>query len=105
MELVTMFCPLTTTGAGELVTQAAVGAKFVVDCNVKPVALVGHVKNTLAPEQMRVNCGANTPTVNTSNAPMSTMPPAIRGLPSKSSAPAIQVSFVPAFRQGEFVCK
>src|SRR5665213_2450265 len=75
MELVTMFCPLTTTGAGELVTQAAVGAKFVVDCNVKPVALVGHVKNTLAPEQMRVNCGANTPTVNTSTRPCPRCPP------------------------------
>ena len=45
-----MFCPLNTTGAGELVVQTADEPRFVVDCRVKPVALVGHVKITLAPE-------------------------------------------------------
>jgi hypothetical protein len=34
MELVTPFCPFTTTGAGELVAQTAGGARFVVDCKV-----------------------------------------------------------------------
>ena len=32
------------TGAGELVLQTAGESRFVVDCKVKPKALVGHVK-------------------------------------------------------------
>ena len=50
MGLVTANCPLMTTGAVELVFQAAAEARLVVDSKVKPVALVGHVKITLAPE-------------------------------------------------------
>ena len=57
MGLVTAFCPLTTTGAGELVIQTAGETRFVVDCYVNPVALVGHVKITLAPEGIIVRCG------------------------------------------------
>ena len=57
MGLVTVFCPLTTTGAGELVVQTAGETRFVVDCKVNPAALVGHVKITLAPEGMMVSCG------------------------------------------------
>src|ERR1019366_5188029 len=57
MGLVTAYCPLTTTGAGELVVQTADEPRFVVDCRVNPVALVGHVKITLAPEGMMVSCG------------------------------------------------
>ena len=45
-----MFCPLTMTGAGELVVQTADELRSVADCRVKPVALVGHVRITLAPE-------------------------------------------------------
>ena len=37
MGLVTVFCPLTTTGAGEFVFQTAGEARFVVDCKVNPV--------------------------------------------------------------------
>ena len=51
-----MFCPLTTTGAGELVAQTADEPRLVVDCRVKPVALVGHVKTTLGPEGIIVRC-------------------------------------------------
>jgi hypothetical protein len=58
--LVTAFCPLTTTGAGETVVQTAGETRFVVDCKVNPVALVGHVKITLAAERMMVSCGAVT---------------------------------------------
>jgi len=42
MGLVTVFCPLTTAGAGRLVVQTG-ELSFVVDCRVKPVELVGHV--------------------------------------------------------------
>jgi hypothetical protein len=35
MGLVTVFCPLTTTGAGELVVQTP-ESRFVVDCKVNP---------------------------------------------------------------------
>ncbi len=45
MGSVTVFWPLTMTGAGETVAQTA-GETLVVDCRVKPVALVGHVKYT-----------------------------------------------------------
>ena len=51
MGLVTVFCPLTTTGAGEFVIQAADEARFVVDSKVNPVALAGHVKMKLFPER------------------------------------------------------
>jgi hypothetical protein len=37
--LVTAYCPLTTTGAGETVFQTAGETRFVVDCNVNPAAM------------------------------------------------------------------
>ena len=46
MGLVTVFCPLTTTGVAELVVQSG-DERFVVDCRVKPLA--GQDKITLAP--------------------------------------------------------
>ena len=46
----TTFCPPMTAGEGELVAQPPGEARFVVDCRAYPVALVGHVKITLAPE-------------------------------------------------------
>ena len=49
MVLVTVFWPLTTTGAGEFVIQPAGESRFVVDCKVNPVALVGHFTITFAP--------------------------------------------------------
>ena len=58
--LVTAFCPLTMTGAGDTVLQTAGETRFVVDCKVNPAAAVGHVKITLAPERMIVSCGAVT---------------------------------------------
>jgi hypothetical protein len=48
--LVTVFCPLMTTGVGELVVQTG-EARLVVDCKLSPVALVGHVKQHLLPKE------------------------------------------------------
>jgi len=44
-----VFCPLKTTGSGETGAQLAGALRSVVDCSVKPVALVGQVKTTFAP--------------------------------------------------------
>jgi hypothetical protein len=52
MGLVTVFCPLTTTGAGELAVQTAEGPRLVVDCRVKPVELDGHVKIAVCSRQI-----------------------------------------------------
>jgi hypothetical protein len=57
--LVTTFCPPMTTGAGELVVQADGEDRFVVDCKVKPTALVGHIRMTLVAEGMMVSCAGN----------------------------------------------
>lgn len=56
MGLVTTFCPLTTTGAGETVFQSG-DIRFVVECKVKLVALVGHVNTTSGPEGFKVSGG------------------------------------------------
>ena len=47
-----------TAGPGETVVQTAGEMRFVVDCKVKPVALVGHVKITFPAEGIIVSCGA-----------------------------------------------
>src|SRR5271169_2731351 len=52
MGLVTALLVLTMAGAVETVVQTVGETKLVVDCNVKPVALVGHSKTKLAPERM-----------------------------------------------------
>ena len=57
MGLVTVFWPLTTTGAGELVVQTADEPKFVVDCKVNPAGWVGHVKTMLDLDGVIVSCG------------------------------------------------
>ena len=41
MGLVTVFCPLTITGAGKLVLQTEGETKFVADRKIDPAALVG----------------------------------------------------------------
>src|SRR5437773_2107295 len=64
MGLVTAFCPLMTTGAGELVFQSG-GERFEVDCKVNPMALVGHVRIIFAPEGMIVSCGTGNERLNT----------------------------------------
>jgi hypothetical protein len=51
MGLVTVFCPLTTTGFAEIGVQTAVAARLVVDCNVQLVKLVGHVKTKSVPDE------------------------------------------------------
>ena len=70
--MVTAFCPLTTTGAGELVIQTAGETRFVVDCKLNPAALVGQVKITFAPQGMIVSCGG-TKRLNT--VPLPELPP------------------------------
>src|SRR5665213_4465163 len=59
MELVTALFVLTMTAAGATLLQTAGETRFVVDCNVNPAALVGHVKITLAPEGIIVSCGGS----------------------------------------------
>jgi len=44
MLFVTVFCPLTTTGALETVVQTVGAARLVVNCKVKLGMLVGHAK-------------------------------------------------------------
>ena len=53
MELVTVYCPFTTIGAGELVLQA--DKRLEVDCKVNPAALVGHLKTKSDPETIAAN--------------------------------------------------
>src|SRR5213594_4293720 len=60
MESVTVFCPLMTTGAGELVVHTTGETSCGVDCKVDPAKSVGHVKTTFAPEGITVSCGALT---------------------------------------------
>ena len=51
MGLVTVFCPLITTGAAEFVAQTG-ATRLVADCRVKPVKFVGQVKIMFAPEEV-----------------------------------------------------
>jgi hypothetical protein len=44
MIFVTLFCPLTTTGALETLAQTIGEQRFVVDCKVNPPLVAGHVK-------------------------------------------------------------
>ena len=60
MGLVTAFWPLRTMGPGETLVQIAGETGLVVDCKVNPVALVGQVRITLAPEGMIVSWGGLT---------------------------------------------
>jgi len=55
--LVTVFWPLTTTGSGETVVQSANQPRFVADCRVKPVALVGRVNMTFRCEATIISFG------------------------------------------------
>ena len=91
MRLVTAFWPLTTMGVGELVVQKAGETRFVVDCKVNPVALVGHVKIILAPEGITVSCGGGG-SVRLNTVPEPELPPELavpyRVLPHKIN-PAI----------------
>ena len=56
--MITTFSPPMTTGGEELVVQTADEPRFVMDCKVKPAALVGQVKITLAAEGLTVSCGS-----------------------------------------------
>src|SRR5437773_7256654 len=87
MGLVTVFCPLATTGPGETVVQTADETTFVVDCKVNPATLVGHVKITFASKRITVSCGRVTGNerLNTVPSPKSPPPDAVpyRVLPDK----------------------
>ncbi len=76
-------------GAGELLPHAA-GKRSVVDCKVKPEALVGHVKVRLAPERLIASCGGDGK-VRLNIVPKEEAPPAVvvpyRILPDKISPP------------------
>ena len=57
MALVTALFVFTTTALGETLLQTVGETRFVADCKVNPVKLVGHVKTTLAPARMMVSGG------------------------------------------------
>ena len=77
MGLVSVFCPLTITGAGELVAHTAGELRFVVDCKVNPTALVGHVKIIFVPEGITVSCGGGTGSERLNTVPLSELPPPV----------------------------
>src|ERR1039457_1168836 len=90
MAFVTALFVLTTTAAGETLLQTVVETRLVVDCKVNPVALVGHVKTTFAPEGNMVSVGAGAltdPNVRLNTVPLPFVPPAdavpYRVLPDK----------------------
>jgi hypothetical protein len=53
-----VFCPLRTEGTAELVLQIG-ESRLVVDCRLKAVKFVGHVRIRLAPVAAIVSCAAN----------------------------------------------
>src|SRR5579863_9977962 len=71
MIFVTVYCPLTMTGATELPAQPAGDPKFVVDCKVTPVIFVGQVKTIQFddpernPAGLTVSAGTGSPDTNT----------------------------------------
>ena len=73
MALVTVFCPLTTTGPGTALVQDADEPRFVVDCKVIPVAVVGQVTMIFAPESVIVGCSKNRLNI----VPQPEVPPAV----------------------------
>ena len=93
MGLVTVYWPLTTTGAVELVVQTAGGARLVVNSKVNPEAVFVHVKITLVPEGVMFSCGAD-PKARLNTVPYSTLTPGspplyavpYKVLPDKSNA-------------------
>src|ERR1039458_5063434 len=99
MGLVTVFCPLMTTGNGELVVQTAGETKFVVNSKVNPEAMFVHVTMTLVPERMMFSRGANTKArLNTlpladEESPPSAVP--YRVLPDKITLPSGEAPSLP----------
>src|SRR5437870_197350 len=77
MELVTAFCPFTTTSSGETAVQTVDETRFVVDCRVKPVAFVGQSKMTLAPAGVMVSCGGREGNAILNTVPQPELPPAL----------------------------
>lgn len=76
MRLVTMFWPLTTTGPRRTVAQTVGERRFVVHCKVKPVALLGHVRITYAPERTIASGGVLTdPKERLNTVPLPELPP------------------------------
>ena len=71
----TVFCPLTTTGAGELVVQNADGPRFVVDSRVKPVKLVGQVRTTFGQAGVIASWGGVTGSEMLNIVPLPPLPP------------------------------
>ena len=77
MPFVTALFVPATNGRDALVIQMAGGTRLVADSKVKPAALVGHVKMTLAPERAMASCGTTgNITVRLNTVPLSEMPPA-----------------------------
>ena len=71
--LVTVFCPLTMTGAGRLVVQTD-ETRSVVDCRVKH-KLPDQVRITLSPTRLIVSCGGIGGKVKLNTVPKPEVPP------------------------------
>ena len=84
--MVTLFCPLTTTGTGVFVVQTG-ERRFVLHCKVSPVRLVGHARITFAPERKIVSGGGADDNVILNTVPLPEFPPEVvvpyRVLPKK----------------------
>ena len=72
--MVTVFCPLTTTGCVETLVQTAGERRLVVDWRARPAALVGHVKITSAPKGIIVSGGGGG-SVRLNTVPLPELPP------------------------------
>ena len=76
MAFVSMFWPLMTIGPGETVAQLGGERRFVVDCNMKSVALVVHDRITFVPDGVMVSCGLVTGNSMLKIVPLPPLPPA-----------------------------
>src|SRR5215831_804459 len=72
--LVTVFWPFTTNGGGRLVVQTG-EPRFVVDCSVKLVKLVGQDTMTVAAEGVIFSCGRVTANEMLNIVPLPPLPP------------------------------
>ena len=63
MGLVTTFCPLMTTGEGELVLQAAAAPRLRLDSKLKPGAFVVHDRMTFVPTYWIFNVNGAGPVI------------------------------------------
>ena len=92
--MVTVFSPLATIGSGELVVQTG-ETRFVADCKLNPVGLVGQVKITFPSEELIVSCGGMIGKEMLNIVPLPLAPPA-NAVPYSVLPDKIRLPFGPA---------